>query len=468
MSNAPVAPRTDAQSSPVSPSGKRGKKSRRKIYFALLLVLIVGGAFGYRQLHHKREKEKPIPVTIEKAVTKQIIQTVSATGKIQPEVEVRITPEVSGEIIALPFREGDIVKKGEVIIKIKTDVYRAQVKQEEARLTAMRASAEQARAQLSKIEEDYTHQHELFDRHLISPTEFKAAATALKVAQNSAEAATAQVQAGEGSLDQTRDQLSKTTIFAPMDGTVSSRSAEIGERVAGSGLYNATEVMRIADLSNMQVRVDVNESEIINVKAGDHVLVSIDSFPDRKFNGLVREIATTAKGLSGPGAQLAGAQGSASDVTNFVVKITITDRDIALRPGMSATAEIQTKIVENAVVVPIQSVTVRAPKPEKKSKESAATKSDKPSEPESKTKLPEKKSGDGAKEKTQRVVFVREGDKVKMQTVEIGISDDVNTEITSGLQPGVEVVSGNYTALTRLLQDGSIITLNKEAPGKPH
>jgi len=465
MSNASVTPRTEGSSSPVPVSGKRGKKSRRKLYFIFLFILLVGGVFAYRQIHNKREKEKPIPVTVEKAVTKQIIQTVSATGKIQPEVEVRITPEVSGEIIALPFREGDVVKKGDVIIKIKTEVYQAQVKQEEARLTAMRASAEQARAQLSKVEEDYLHQHELFDRHLVSQTDFKAAATSLKVAQNAAAAATAQVQAGEGSLDQTRDQLSKTTIFAPMDGTVSSRSVEIGERVAGSGLYNATEVMRIADLSNMQVRVDVNESEIINVKVGDHVLVSIDSFPDRKFNGVVREIATTAKGLGGAGAQFAGAQSSASDVTNFVVKITITDRDVPLRPGMSATAEIQTKIVENAVTVPIQSVAVRSPKSEKKNKKAATEKS---LEAENKTKPAEKKPTDLAKEKTQRVVFVREGDKVRMQTVEIGISDDVSTEITSGLQPGVEVVSGSYTALTRLLQDGATITLNKEPAAKPH
>ncbi|MCR6654292.1 MAG: efflux RND transporter periplasmic adaptor subunit [Opitutus sp.] len=336
------------------------KKSKTKWFLIGAVVLIVVLAVVAKQ--SAQGKDQGVAVTTEKAVVKTITQIVTATGKVQPEVEVKISPEVAGEIIALPFKEGATVKKGDVLVKIKPDYYQALAEQQEALLLAAKASAVQSKAQLAKSQEDHRRADDLYRKNLISDSDYIAAKTSLEVAQANYDNALAQIRSAEGTLNQVRDQLSKTVIFAPMDGTISSLSSEVGERVVAQGQFTGTEVMRVANLEDMELRVKVNENDIVNVKIGDRAIISIDAYPGRKLSGTVREIGSSAlnSGASGSGAA-AQAAGSVSDeVTNFLVKIRIGDRDVQLRPGMSATADIETQTVENVVAVPIQSVTVRA------------------------------------------------------------------------------------------------------------
>src|ERR1017187_1001815 len=300
----------------------------------------------------KRSANVGISVTTEKAVVKTIVQTATATGKVQPEVEVKINPEVFGEITALPFREGAAVKKGDVIVRIKTDYYQALVDQQTAAVAAARSGAVNSLVQLEKADADLKKYQDLYDRKLVSEFDYITYKTNYDGAKASREASLAQVDEAEGFLKQAKDSLSKTSIYAPMDGTVSSRSSEVGERVQASTEFAGTEIMRVADLSKLEVRV----------KVSDPVKISIDAYPDRKFTGTVREIAASADNNGAAGSGSSGqASGSVSDeVTNFIVKIRVADKDLTLRPGMSATADIETQTVKNAVAVPIQSVTVRA------------------------------------------------------------------------------------------------------------
>jgi HlyD family secretion protein len=412
----------------------------------------------------KRNANVGISVTTEKAVVKTIVQTVTATGKVQPEVEVKINPEVFGEIIALPFREGAKVKNGDVIVKIKPDFYQAQVDQQAAAVAAARSAAVNSLVQLEKAEADLKKYQDLYDRKLVSDFDYVTYKTNYDAAKANREAALAQVDEAEGLLKQAKDSLSKTSIYAPMDGTVSSRSSEVGERVQASTAFAGTEIMRVADLSKMEVRVKVNENDIVNVKVGDPVKISIDAYPDRKFTGTVREIAASAdnNGASGSGAS-AQASGTVSDeVTNFIVKIRVADKDVALRPGMSATADIETQTVKGAVAVPIQSVTVRAAGG--MTTEQLAQKKAKEMHDRSGNDLDvavDKLDAQKDLEKMDRVVFVRDGDKVKLQKVETGIADNTMIEVKSGVKPGQEVVSGTYAAISRLLKDGSKIRVEK-------
>ena len=412
----------------------------------------------------KRSANVGVLVTTEKAVVKTIVQTVTATGKVQPEVEVKINPEVYGEIIALPYREGAVVKKGDVIVKIKPDFYQAQVDQQTAAVAASRSAAVNSLVQLEKAEADLKKYQDLYDRKLVSDFDYVTYKTNYDGAKANRESALAQVEEAEGLLKQAKDQLSKTSIYAPMDGTVSSRTSEVGERVQAATEFVGTEIMRVADLSKMEVRVKVNENDIVNVKVGDPVKISIDAYPDRKFNGTVREIAASAdnNGATGSGAT-AQASGSVSDeVTNFIVKIRVADKDLTLRPGMSATADIETQTVKNAVAVPIQSVTVRAEggmtadelekKKEKEVHERSGNDID---------VSVDKIDAQRDREKLLRVVFVRNGDKVKLEKVETGIADNTMIEIKSGVKPGDEVVSGTYAAISRLLKDGAKIRIEK-------
>jgi HlyD family secretion protein len=405
-----------------------------------------------------------IGVTTEKVVSKTIVQTVTATGKVQPEVEVKITPEVFGEIISLPYREGAVVRKGEVIVKIKPDFYQAQVDQQTAAVAAARAAAVNSEVQLEKAAADLKKYQDLYDRKLISEFDYVTYKTNYDAAKANRASALAQVDEAEGFLKQAKDSLSKTSIYAPMDGTVSSRSSELGERVQSGAEFPGTEIMRVADLSKMEVRVKVNENDIVNVKVGDPVSISIDAYPERKFSGVVREIAASAdnNGASGSGST-AQAQGSVSDeVTNFIVKIRVSDKDATLRPGMSATADIRTQSVDNAVAVPIQSVTVRAASGQ--TAEQIAQKQAKEMHERSGNDLDvgvDKVDAKREQEKLLRVVFVREGDKVRLQNVETGIADNTMIEVKSGVKPGEEVVSGTYAAISRLLKDGSKIHIEK-------
>jgi HlyD family secretion protein len=312
---------------------------------------------------------------------------------------------------------------------------------------------------LRKAEDDFRRADGLFTQKLIAEADFLAARTTRDVAKATHDNAIAQIRRTEGSLSQARDQLAKTIIYAPMDGTISSQSSEVGERVVGTGSFAGTEIMRVADLANMELRVRVNENDIVNVKLGDRAVIAIDAYPGRKFTGTVSEIGSSAQGGTAA-SQLAALS---DDVTNFLVRIRIADPGVQLRPGMSATADIETRTVENVVSVPIQSVTVRASggqTTEEMRKEAA--------------KAAENKAGGGAvdaaaekrearrqREVLQKVAFVRQGETVKMVAVEVGLADNSHLEIKSGLRAGDEVVAGTYAAISRQLKDGSRVTLAK-------
>jgi HlyD family secretion protein len=393
-----------------------------------------------------RNREKPILVTTDKAFRKTITQLVTATGKIQPEIEVKISPEVSGEIIELPVKEGQIVHKGDLLLRIKPDAYRAQVEQQQSALSSARATSVTQKAQLAKAEADYARAKNLFESHLIPESDRKTAQTNYEMAQSALNASQFEVQRAEGALRQIDDALSKTTIVAPTDGSISSLTSLLGERVVGTSQFAGTEVMRIADLNYMEARVNVNENDIVNVKVGDVARISV-----------VREIASTA---------MTNNAGTQEQVTNFEVKIRVSDRSVTLRPGMSTTADIETDTVKNVIAVPIQSVTVRSTdsklSPEEREKQTAqsvAKEDDNKAEVSNQTL--EKQKEREQRERLQRVVFIKNGDKVRMQKVETGIADTTFIEIKSGIKPGDEVVSGSYTAISRKLKDGAKVEIEK-------
>ncbi len=421
----------------------------------LLIALIAGAKM------RNRGNEGAVMVTTDKVIVKTITQMVTATGKVQPEVEVKISPEVAGEIIELPVKEGNVVKKGDLLAKIKPDFYQAQYEQQEANLVAAKAVAVQNKAQLLKAQEDFKRAEDLYGKNLISDSDFTAARTQLDVAVANHDNALAQIRRTEGSLNQAADQLSKTTIYAPMDGTVSSLTSEAGERVVATGQFTGTEMMRIADLANMELRVKVNENDIVNVKIGDRSTIAIDAYPGRKFTGTVKEIGSSAAS-AGSGGAAQGNQSVSDEVTNFLVKIKIIESDIQLRPGMSATADIETQTVENVLAVPIQSVTVRAEggltseEFQQKMAKDAQEKSGNALEAKD-----ERAEARRNRDRMQRVVFVKNGDTVKMVPVETGIADMTHIEVKTGVAEGDEVVSGSYAAISRRLKDGMKVQLEK-------
>lgn len=443
------------QPAAVTPTVGAKKKSKKRLWFILGAVVVLGVVIAAAAAKG-RAAEKPTQVTIEKAFVKTITHVVTATGKIQPETEVKISPEVAGELIEIPVVEGQVVKKGDLLVRIKPDFYKAQLEQQEAALASSRAASVLSQARLTKAEQDFKQANDLYQKKLISDAEFTAAQTNLNVAKADFDSSLAQIRRTEGSVDQSRDQLAKTTIYSPMDGSIISLTSEVGERVVGTNQFAGTEIMRIANLSAMEVRVRVNENDIVNVKVGDRTLVSVDAFPGRKFEGAVAEISSSA--LTS-GAQSAAAQliASASDeVTNFLVKIRIKDNDNRLRPGMSATVDVETQTVENVIAVPIQSVTVRAAGG--KTTEELAAEAAKEAKERSGNDLDvasERADARRNREKLQRVVFVRNGDKVALRQVETGIADNSHIEIKSGLKAGEEIVSGSYAAISRTLKDGA-------------
>ena len=453
-----VQPGQESESMSVfTPQEMKKKKSRKRLWITLIAAVVVIG-ITVASVANKR-KDKPIPVTVEKAVRKNITQLVTATGKIQPELEVKIAPEVSGEIVDLPVHEGQRVHKGDLLLRIKPDVYKAQVESQQAALSGSKAAIEQHKAELSKADQDLKRIKNLHAQHLVSDQDLNAAQTQYDIAKSSLNTSQFDVQRAEGSLRQINDALTKTTIYSPSDGSISALNSRLGERVVGTSQFAGTEVMRIANLGNMEAQVNVNENDVINVKAGDHAKISVDAYPDRKIDGVVREIASTAT------TQNAGSQ---EEVTNFLVKITVTDKSVSLRPGMSATADIETATVQNAVAVPIQSVTVRqtgtklSPEELEKNKatQAAADKSDNRADVTNETEQKQKERVQ--RESLIRVVFIKKGDKVEQRNVETGIADTTDIEIKSGVKPGEEVISGSYTVVSRRLKDGAKVAIDKQ------
>jgi HlyD family secretion protein len=387
------------------------------------------------------------------------MQTVSATGKVQPETEVKISPEVAGEIIDLPVEDGKAVMKGDLLVKIKPDSYKALLEQQEAAISAAKATNLQQKATMFKAEHDFKRAEDLFNKKLISEQEFNAAQAAYDVAKNTFESSLHEIERAQAGSSQARDQLSKTTIYSPIDGTVTVLNSKLGERLVATGQFAGTEVMRVADLSHMEARVDVNENDVVNVKIGDKAEVKIDAYGDRKFHGNVYQIANTGK-TTGAGTQ--------EEVTNFEVKIRIQDHQVVLKPALSCTAEIQTNQVKDVVAVPMQAVTIRtgdsnlSPEEIEKNKKKLAERDKGDNNAEFVNERAEKVAQKEEREKLAKVVFLKKGSKAQMVKVTTGISDDTYTEVKSGIQPGDEVISASYSAISRKLKDGAKVTLDKE------
>jgi len=435
---------------------KRRLRRRRQIIFGsvglLLLWIVVWVVLSKR--------EKPIPVTTDKAVRKTIVQTVSATGKVQPETEVKISPEVAGEIIELPVEDGMAIKKGDLLLRIKPDSYKALLEQQEAAISAAKATNLQQKATMVRTEQDLKRADDMFAKKTISIQEYNNAQAAYGVAKNTYESSLHDIERAQAASSQARDQLSKTTIFSPIDGTITVLNSKLGERLVATGQFAGTEVMRVADLTHMQAVVDVNENDVVNVKLGDKTSVKIDAYGERRFHGTVQQIANTGK-TTGAGTQ--------EEVTNFEVKIRIDDRDVPLRPGLSCTADIQTATAKDVVAVPMQAVTIRtgdsnlSPEEIEKRKAKLAARDKADNKADVTNERLEKQAEREQLEKLSKVVFLKNGGKAKLLKVETGISDDSYTEIKWGIKPGDEVISGSYSAISRKLKDGAPVKIDKEA-----
>jgi len=410
-----------------------GKKSRKKIIiFSALGVVLLAVAL---MVLIGSKKEVVLTVQTEKASRRTITQIVTATGKIQPEISVKIMPEVGGEIVALPVKEGDRVKKGDILLKIKPDFYMAERDQSVAMLMS-------AQAGLSKAEPEYKRIKSLYEKGLVSQSEYDQARAGFE----SAKASYAQAKAA---VNQAEENLRKTTIMSPMDGTISQLNSRLGERVIGAQ-FQGTDVMTVADLSRMEARVDVSETDVVMVSVGDTARIAIDALPDRKANAVVYEIANTgtSKGL-----------GTQEEVTNFQVKMRVVDKGINIRPGMSMTADIETETKHDVLTVPIQSVTTRAQKMEMKPPEGGGP----PAQPASTTASAKQRMENKPKE----IVFVVESGQAKAYPVKRGISNESYVEITEGLKDSVMVVSGSYKAINRELEDGSKVRVEEaKKPGE--
>jgi HlyD family secretion protein len=441
---------------PESAPRKPKRKSRRTLWLiigssgALMLLMIFS-------IVQSKKGGKPIAVTVEKAAIRTITQIVSATGKVYPETEVKLSPEVSGEIVELPVKEGDVVKRGQLLFKINPQLSRTQVEQAQAALSAAKAASLRAKAEQLRTAEEYRRAEQLFAQKLISETEYLAAKTNAEIAKANAEAALFDVERLQSQLKQAREQLSRTVVTSPINGTVTVLSAKLGERVVGSIQMAGTEILRVADLSVMEMRVDVNENDIVNVKLGDTARITIDAYPNRKFTGIVREIANAAK-TKGLGTQ--------EEVTNFEVKIRILDHNGLLRPGMSGNADIETFTVKDVLSVPIQSVTVRVLENSMTAEELAQKRAQLLKQTDGDVELINEKikqqQEKADRAKLVRVVFVKQGNIVRMVPVETGIADNTYIEIKKGnLKAGDEVVSGSYRAISRELKDSSIVVISE-------
>ncbi len=407
------------------------------IAVVIIILLLVGKKAGW---FGKSGNFKEVEVT---EITRiDIIETVSATGKIQPEVEVMLSSEVSGEIIELPVREGQQVEKGDLLVVVNPDIYESNLQRAQAGLQNVRAGLAQAEASLREAKSNYERNEQLFEKGIISKAEWDRIVSAFEVAQANQQSAYYNVQSAAASVNEARENLGRTNIYAPMAGTISSLSAELGERVVGTQQMAGTEIMRVADLSEMEVEVDVNENDIVKVSIGDSTIVEVDAYLGQEFKGLVTEISNSANSAL-----------TADQVTNFKVKVRILEASYShllegkpenfspFRPGMTATVDIITTRRENVIGVPISSIVI---------------KSDTSSVQGGGANRDEVTSG----EKFE-TVFVQEGDEAKLRVVETGIQDDRNIEITKGLEEGDKVITGPYTTVTKSLKAGDKIEVTE-------
>jgi HlyD family secretion protein len=437
-----------------------------------VLILIAAGVIALTSVISLKSCSKggAIEVTAEKAKKRSIIETVSANGKIQPEVEVKISPDVSGEIVELYVKEGDRVKKGDLILKIRPDIYESSLEQvvaalntSKANLSNSRARLAQVKAQFANTESSYNRTKRLFDQGAVSQSEFDAAKAQYEAAkadmiatEESVNAAEYNVKSAEATVKEANNNLQKTSIYAPVDGTVSKLAVELGERVVGTSQMAGTELLRIANLNEMEVSVDVNENDIVRVHLNDTALIEVDAYLERKFKGIVTEIANSAN-TTGV---------TADQVTNFTVKIRILQesyKDLLsspgaspFRPGMSATVDIQTKRVINVISVPIQAVTTRSDTAGAvKDKEEYGGDEEGDGEVVVKDTRKDETKTKEEPVKAEEYVFIHDNGTARMVKVKTGIQDNDYIEVISGIKEGDEVISGPYGAVSKMLKDGS-------------
>lgn len=454
---------------PPSPAAVPAKPKKRRnwlVYLVIalcLVVLVLVAAF----------KKHPPTITVqtEKVTRHSLTNLVVANGQIQPVVQITISPEVSGEIVALPVKEGQVVNKGDLLVKIKPDVYVAAVSQARASYASSRAGEAQSAANVEKAEADYERNLELFNRKLLSASDFIAFKAARDVVRAQFEGATNQVNMAKASVDSAEEQLAKTTIFSPVAGTVTKLNSQLGERVLGTVQNAGTEIMIISDLNQIEARVNVGEMDVVSIAPGQQARLEVDAFKDRKFTGEVSAVANSAVGSGSRSSSLSSSSLS-QQATQFEVRIRVNDKEPAFRPGMSVTAEIETQYRTNVLTVPLASVTSRPMNSAQKSDASKMDGTNLTTSAASGTNAvtstnnvaganTNKTAGKSAKSneatKPTDVVFVVEGDHVKAVPVKIGICDDNYWEITEGLTNNEEIVSGGYRAIGRDLQDGSKI-----------
>ena len=406
------------------------KNNILKILLPALFVLIVLAVIGKKAGWFG--KAVTIEVAVENATRRKITETITENGKIQPETEVKITPDVSGEIVELTVKEGDRVEKGQLLLRIKPDIYISQRDRSLASISASRARLAQAEAQFRQSELSFNRISQLYKEETISKSDYEQAEASYNVAKAEVDAARFSVVSAEAALKEANENLVKTSIYAPMSGTVSMLLVELGERVAGTNLMAGTDILRIADLSRMEAQVEVNENDIVKVKLNDTAFIEVDAYLDEKFKGVVTEIANSAK-TTGV---------SADQVTNFDVKIFIlpssyekfTSKGISpFRPGMSTTVEIQTETRENILTVPIQAVTTRAD-----TTEAGEVKAD---------------------EEIRTLVFVTDGTYALAKDVKTGIQDNSYIEILSGVEDSARVISAPFSAISKKLSDSTLIKI---------
>ena len=425
---------------------KKNKKLRWIIIgiVALIIILIIFASRG---------KQEIVMVNVEKPSLKTIVEAIPANGKIQPVLQVKISPDVSGEIVELNIKEGDYVQKGQLLLKIKQDYYISGRDRAVAQLNAIKAQLAQTEAQFVQIEQSYKRNKQLYDQQTISAADYETIAAQYNATLSQIEAAKFNVKSAEAALKEAEENLIKTTIYAPMSGTVSSLSVEKGERVVGTTQMAGTEMLRIANLDEMEVLVEVNENDIVRLKLNDTASIEVDAYANRKFQGVVTQIANSAKSVGT----------SADQVTNFEVKIFIlpesynelisaTNKHV-FRPGMSASVSIQTETRHNVLSVPIQAITTRTDITEKKApaaqEDSTATSTIVP--PASSIIERAFVINAESKEKT-----------VKALKVKTGIQDNAYIEILEGLSEDDEVIIGPYNAISKKLNEGTLVKVQEK------
>ncbi|WP_407557812.1 efflux RND transporter periplasmic adaptor subunit [Winogradskyella sp. 4-2091] len=423
-----------------------------KIILVVVVVLLLGLLAGSKMgLFGKKGNFKAVT---EKEVTlRDIIQTVSATGKIQPEVEVKISSEVSGEILELPFKEGQEVKKGDLLVRVNPDLIQSAVSRSQASYQNVRAGLEQAEANLKQSKADYDRNKTLFDKGVISKADWDRSIATYETAVAGKNSAYYNVQSAAATVNEAKDNLNRTTIYAPMSGTISLLNVELGERVVGTQQMAGTEILRVANLNNMEVEVDVNENDIVKVNIGDSTIVEVDAYLKKEFKGIVTEIANSAEGNL-----------TADQVTNFKVKVRIIEESYKeltegkpetyspFRPGMTATVDIITKKQKDAISVPISAIVIKS--------DTSSTK--KPYD-----KMTEVNTDDSAEEEEKfECVFVNNNGKAKLRVVTTGIQDDTNIEIISGLSKDDKIITGPYNMVSKNLNPGDLLEItNKKSEG---